>query len=96
MSVVSHELRTPTACIRSALGLMRQTLTGTVDERVARLLDIADTNAVRLSKLIDDILDIERIESGRASLALRQTTTIELVDRSVETVRPMAESAGSS
>ncbi len=96
VSVVSHELRTPTACIRSALGLIGQTLAGTVDERVARLLEIADTNALRLSRLIDDILDIERIESGRASLALRQTTSAELVERSVTTVRPMAESAGVS
>ena len=94
VSVVSHELRTPTACIRSALGLLDQALTGTVESRLARLIEIADANAIRLSKLIDDILEIDRIESGKAAPSLEQTTTRELIRESVETIRPMAEAAG--
>ena len=68
ISTVSHELRTPLTSIRGALGLLSAGLMGNVDAKAQNLLRIAVTNTDRLIRLINDILDIERMESGRATL----------------------------
>jgi PAS domain S-box-containing protein len=65
VSVVSHELRTPLTSIRGSLGLLSSGLLGELPERGQRLLEIATQNTDRLVRLVNDILDIERIESGR-------------------------------
>lgn len=94
VSVVSHELRSPLTSIRGALGLMTGELPDGASQNYRRMLDIANTNAERLNRLIDDILDIERIESGRASLSLRQSRSSDLVQQSVEAMQGMADRAG--
>ena len=68
ISTVSHELRTPLTSIRGALGLLSAGLMGNVDAKAQNLLRIAVTNTDRLIRLINDILDLERMESGRAPL----------------------------
>jgi PAS domain S-box-containing protein len=65
VSTVSHELRTPLTSIAGSLGLIAGGAAGPLSERVARLVDIALTNSKRLVRLINDILDIEKIESGK-------------------------------
>jgi PAS domain S-box-containing protein len=71
VSSVSHELRTPLTSIRGALTLFKHGTTASLDERSSKLLQIAVSNAERLTVLIDDILDIERISSGRFDLELQ-------------------------
>ena len=71
VSTVSHELRTPLTSIRGALGLLSAGLLGEVSEKAANLLRIAVNNSDRLVRLINDILDLERMESGRAPLTFR-------------------------
>ena len=66
ISTVSHELRTPLTSIRGALGLLSSGVIGDVDAKAQNLLRIAVTNTDRLIRLINDILDLERMESGRA------------------------------
>ncbi len=66
ISTVSHELRTPLTSIRGALGLLSSGIIGDVDAKALNLLRIAVTNTDRLIRLINDILDLERMESGRA------------------------------
>jgi len=65
VSVVSHELRTPLTSIVGALGLLHAGMAGEVDQTARDMLAIAKKNSDRLSRLINQILDLEKIESGR-------------------------------
>ena len=65
ISTVSHELRTPLTSIMGSLGLVRGGALGEFPEKARGLLDIAYNNSDRLVRLINDILDIEKIESGK-------------------------------
>ena len=65
VSMVSHELRTPLTSIRAALGLIASGGVGAVTPKAQNLLQLANRNAERLGVLIDDMLDIEKIESGK-------------------------------
>ncbi|MCP4963931.1 MAG: cell wall metabolism sensor histidine kinase WalK, partial [bacterium] len=93
VSVVSHELRTPLTSLRGALGLMAADKSLVLPERWQRMIDIASTNSERLVRLVNDILDIERVESGRTSLSLRQSNSADLVRQSVEAMQGMADKA---
>jgi signal transduction histidine kinase/CheY-like chemotaxis protein len=94
ISTVSHELRTPLTSIHGALGLLSSGKAGHVDEKAANLLRIASSNTERLVRLINDILDLERMESGRAPLQIRRLELREVVAQAVETMRSMAEKFG--
>ena len=72
VSTVSHELRTPLTSISGSLGLLVGRWAGKLPEPAARLLAIAHKNSQRLVRLINDILDIEKIESGRVVFNLRR------------------------
>jgi len=91
ISTVSHELRTPLTSIRGALGLLSAGLLGEVSEKATSLLRIAVANSDRLVRLINDILDLERMTSGRAPLAFRRISLDELMRQAVEAMQPMAE-----
>jgi signal transduction histidine kinase/DNA-binding response OmpR family regulator len=91
ISTVSHELRTPLTSIRGALGLLSSGVIGDVDAKAHNLLRIAVTNTDRLIRLINDILDIERMESGRAPLQVRRCSLRELCKQAIETMTPMAD-----
>jgi signal transduction histidine kinase/DNA-binding response OmpR family regulator len=93
VSTVSHELRTPLTSIRGALGLLSSGLMGAVDAKAQNLLRIALTNTDRLIRLINDILDLERMESGRAPLQFRRCSLPELVQQAVDTMTAMADEA---
>jgi signal transduction histidine kinase/CheY-like chemotaxis protein len=93
ISTVSHELRTPLTSIRGALGLLSAGLLGSVDAKAHNLLRIASTNTERLIRLINDILDLERMESGRAPLTLRRCSIYDLAHEAVDTMTAMADAA---
>jgi signal transduction histidine kinase/CheY-like chemotaxis protein len=92
ISTVSHELRTPLTSIRGALGLLSSGTIGDVDAKALNLLRIATTNTDRLIRLINDILDLERMESGRAPLQIRRCSLRDLCQQAIETMTPMADS----
>ncbi len=94
ISTVSHELRTPLTSIRGALGLLTSGILGEVNEKAANLLRIALTNSDRLVRLINDILDLERIQSGREPLAFRTVQLADIVKQAIEDMQPMADAAG--
>jgi PAS domain S-box-containing protein len=94
VSTVSHELRTPLTSIRGALGLLGSGLLGDVDARAQRMLDIAIINTDRLVRLINDILDLERMESGRVELSRGVVGVSDLMIEAVEGIQPLAERAG--
>jgi PAS domain S-box-containing protein len=94
ISTVSHELRTPLTSIRGALGLLSSGILGEVNDKAANLLRIALTNSDRLVRLINDILDLERIQSGREPLAFRMVQLADIVRQSIDGMAPVAEAAG--
>lgn len=91
ISTVSHELRTPLTSIRGALGLLASGKMGALPEKGQRLLQIASNNTDRLVRLINDILDIERMQSGKVTLVKTSCNAAEVVNQAVETVRALAE-----
>lgn len=64
ISVVSHELRTPLTSIHGSLGLLMTGLPGDLPPKAKQLLDVAHRNSQRLVRLVGDILDLQKIESG--------------------------------
>jgi PAS domain S-box-containing protein len=94
ISTVSHELRTPLTSIRGALGLLSSGMLGDVNEKAANLLRIALTNSDRLVRLINDILDLERIQSGREPLTFRTVQLSDIVRQSIGDIQPVADAAG--
>jgi two-component system sensor histidine kinase VicK len=94
VSVVSHELRTPLTSIRGALGLIAAGLTGTVPARMDRMLRIAVSNTDRLVRLINDILDLERIDSGKITLSRDFCSAAELIGEAVDSMKPLAAQSG--
>jgi PAS domain S-box-containing protein len=94
ISTVSHELRTPLTSIRGALGLLSSGILGQVSDKAGNLLRIALTNSDRLVRLINDILDLERIQSGREPLAFRPVQLAETVRQAIDDMQPVAEAAG--
>jgi CheY-like chemotaxis protein len=93
VSTVSHELRTPLTSIRGSLGLLSTGLLGEMGEKAANLLRIAVSNSDRLVRLINDILDLERMQSGRAPLTYRSCDLEELARQAIDAMTPMAEAA---
>ena len=93
-SIVSHELRTPLTSIRGSLGLLTSGVFGSLPEKGQRMLDIAVQNTDRLVRLINDILDIERIESGEISMERRSTGAAALMASARETMEAMTDEAG--
>jgi signal transduction histidine kinase/DNA-binding response OmpR family regulator len=94
ISTVSHELRTPLTSIRGALGLVNAGIAGALPDRAKRMIDIAAKNSERLTNLVNDILDMEKILSGKMSFNLRPLELDSLVAQAVEANRPYAQSCG--
>jgi signal transduction histidine kinase len=94
VSVVSHELRTPITSIRGSLGLLGTGKLGSLSDKGQRMLEIAINNTDRLIRLINDILDLERIESGKIALSKQPCDLAELIQQAVETMQSMADNAG--
>jgi PAS domain S-box-containing protein len=94
VSVVSHELRTPLTSIRGALGLLVGGTIGAFNEKVNKLLDIANSNCERLLMLINDILDIETIEAGKMEFELQPLEITDLIQEAIDTHIIYAEKLG--
>jgi PAS domain S-box-containing protein len=92
VSTVSHELRTPLTSISGSLGLLVGNAAWKLPEAAGRLLEIAYANSRRLVRLVDDILDIEKIESGKIVFNLKRVGICALVAQAIETMRGFAES----
>ncbi|MFS8118091.1 MAG: PAS domain S-box protein [Microcoleus sp.] len=94
ISVVSHELRTPMTSIHGALGLLNSGMLDAHPQKAKRMLEIAVTNTDRLVRLVNDILDLERMESNY-STAIKQTCNIaELMLQAADEMQGMAQQAG--
>ncbi len=96
ISTVSHELRTPLTSIRGALGLVTGGVTGTLPPQAKTMLDIAYKNSELLVRLINDILDIEKIESGKMTFDEQVLELTPLVAQALDANRAYAEQFGVS
>jgi signal transduction histidine kinase len=93
VSTVSHELRTPLTAIRGALGLVLAGTTGAVAPKTRDLLQIGLQNTERLIRLINDILDVERIEGGHLFVRREPCELADILRTTVESLRTVAMEA---
>ncbi len=84
ISTVSHELRTPLTSVRGSLGLLVGGAVGEIPEQASTLLSIANKNTERLLLLINDILDIEKIESGKMVYHYKLLNLQEFLETSIQ------------
>jgi len=96
VSVASHELRTPMTAIKSYLWLALAGKGGKLSEKLKFYLDRSYTSANRLIKLINDMLNVSRIESGRMSFEIQKTEVLVLVEEIIGEVKPRADELGVS
>ncbi|MBD0312751.1 MAG: PAS domain S-box protein, partial [Microcoleus sp. T3-bin5] len=93
ISVVSHELRTPLASIRGSLGLLASGRLDKQPQKARRMLEIATLDTERLVRLVNQILDLERLESGKIVLAKHSCNATTLMQQAIEAVQSLAEEA---
>lgn len=94
ISTVSHELRTPLTSIRGSLGLVIGGVSGELPEQARGLIEIANKNSERLSRLINDILDVEKIESGRMAFDIRPVALLPIIEQVIEANEAYASQYG--
>ena len=94
VSTVSHELRTPLTSIKGSLGLLVDGVLGTLPEKAKGMVDIAYKNTERLITLVNDILDMEKLDSGSMEFDFQPLDLSDLVREAVETYRGFAEVHG--
>jgi PAS domain S-box-containing protein len=93
VSTVSHELRTPLTSIKGSLGLLLGGASGELPEKAVQLLKIAQNNSDRLIRLINDILDISKIESGKVQMERKPVDMAEVARSAAEGLEGMARDA---
>jgi PAS domain S-box-containing protein len=88
ISTVNHELRTPLTSIKGSLGLLLAGPAGALPEAAARMVEIAHRNAERLSRIIDDILDLEKLQAEGLDFQLQDLELDPLLAQSAEALGP--------
>jgi len=94
ISTVSHELRTPLTSIRGGLGLLRGGALGEMPKQAQELLEISSRNCDRLLHLINDLLDMEKIASGKLKFDLETIALEDLLVSALETNKPYGDKYG--
>jgi len=94
VSTVSHELRTPLTSIRGALGLVHGSMSHVLPEKARQMIGIAHKNSERLVLLINDLLDIQKIETGRMEFKAAPTPLVGVVEQAIEANRDYARQFG--
>lgn len=91
VSLVSHELRTPLTSVKTSLSLLLRGAAGSVSDAASDLLGIALRNLERLIRLVDDLLDLSTVESGRVDVDMSAISLDETARSAVAAVRGFAE-----
>jgi len=86
LSTVSHELRTPLTSIRGSLGLLASGAAGVLSDQAVEVVALAERNAIRLMTLIEDILDLERLETGKMDLHITSVPVASILRRAMESL----------
>lgn len=93
VSTVSHELRTPLTSIRGSLGMI---MSGALKDpgKIAKMVELASKNTSRLINLVNDLLDMEKLQSGKMDFTLEEIDLHSLLEKTVEFNLPMAAEFG--
>ena len=91
VSTVSHELRTPLTSIRGSLGLIAAGAVGKMPKKMGRMIELAENNTTRLITLVNDLLDMEKLQSGELVFHMEKESLTEIVTNSLETNKPFAD-----
>jgi len=91
---MSHELRTPMNAILGFTDLLLDGIYGDLEDRVRRPMEQIHRNGQTLLRLINEVLDLSKIEAGRMELLLAEYNAVEILEAVVNTTRPMAEGKG--
>jgi len=94
VSTVSHELRTPLTSIAGSLGLIAGGAAGALPEKALRLIAIAQSNSQRLVRLINDVLDMEKLASGSLPFHMTEASLSDVAARALEMTRGYADQLG--
>ncbi len=94
VAVVSHELRTPLTSIKGALGLMNSGALGVLPTEMVGVAAIAQKNSDRLALLIDDLLDLQKLEAGKMTFNFDTVNLAELLEESAEANKSYGELMG--
>jgi PAS domain S-box-containing protein len=91
VSTVSHELRTPMTSIREAVTIVLDSVAGKINADQRRFLDIAKRNIDRLERLIDDVLDFQKLNAGKMKFDMQENAIESVLEEAYSTMRPYAE-----
>jgi signal transduction histidine kinase len=91
VSVASHELRTPLAAIKNSVQLMISGKTGEINENQAKFLSMAERNINRLTNILNDLLDLSRIESGKIDVKFEELEVRNPIEFVVSSLKPQAD-----
>ena len=94
LSVVSHELRTPLTSIHSSLKILSTGKLGSLSTQGERMLKIADEQTERLVHLVNNVLDLQRIQSGKINMNKQACEARELIAEAVQAMKTLAQSQG--
>lgn len=94
VSTVSHELRTPLTSIRGSLTLLSVGAMGKLPDQAQKVVGIAERNTIRLIGLINDILDIEKLEAGKLDMVFDNSPMTDILERSEQSVQTFAANNG--
>jgi len=91
VSIASHELRTPLAAIKNAIQLILSGKTGEINENQTKFLSMAERNINRLTNILNDLLNLSKIESGKIELKFEDVSLKSLIELTASSLRPQAD-----
>jgi PAS domain S-box-containing protein len=94
LATMSHELRTPLNSIIGFTGILLQGLAGELNDEQKKQLDMVRTSAEHLLAMINDVLDISKIEAGQLQLVINEFELNSIIDKVIHIVGPLAEKKG--
>jgi signal transduction histidine kinase len=94
VATVSHELRTPLTSIMASLGLLEDGIVGDLSEEARGVVRVATSNSARLIALVDDLLDLEKMESGSIDLVMLSASIEDIMETSLAAIEGNAQKVG--
>lgn len=91
LAKVVHELRTPLTCINGVIALLEQQVLGELNEEGRKMVPQLKQTCTRMARLVDEIMDLEKIRSGKLALNRRSIDITEIINQVVSTIKPIAE-----
>lgn len=95
ISMVNHELRTPLTSINGALSLLRNQVAGELPQQAVQLVDVAYRNGERLLNIVNDILDVSKLEAGKMEMEMGAIELVPFLHKAIELNRGYCETYGS-